>query len=120
MATITLRRLRRELASKIEQLEARAAELERDARCSRGAELVPKRPFSSRAALAFALKSVHETNRSVRRLVTRFNHVARNPDIAAAIRVTRASLNDVVMCLSLACAVLLVSALALALVAPPF
>jgi hypothetical protein len=120
MTTITLRRLRRELASKVEQLEARAAELERDARCSTGAELTPERPSSSRAALGLALRIVRKINRAVGALLIRFNQVARNPELATAIRVTWAGLNDVAMCLSLACAVLLVSALALALVAPPF
>ncbi len=120
MTTITLRRLRTELASKMEQLEARAAELERNARCSRGAELIPKRPSSSRAVLGLALTIVRKTNRTLGALLVRFNHVFRNPEISTAIRVARTGLNDVAMCLSLACALLLASALALAFVAPPF
>jgi hypothetical protein len=67
------------------------------------------------SALSAWLRIVQHTKRSLRRL----DQTARNP-IADALRVTNRSLNDAVLYLSLACGLLLASALTIALVAPPY
>ena len=116
MPTITLRRLRTDLASKLDQLEARAIVLERSAPRSTGADLAPASRLLLSSALNAWLRIVQHTKRVLRRL----DHKARNPRIADALRATNGSLNDAVVYLSLACGLLLGSALAIALVAPPY
>ena len=116
MPTITLRRLRTDLASKLDQLEAQALVLERNSRRSTGVELAPASPPLVYSALSAWLRIVQHTKRFLRRL----DRTARNPRIADALRVTNGSLNDAVVYLSLAFGLLLASALAIALVAPPY
>jgi hypothetical protein len=116
MTTITLRRLRADLASKLDQLEAQALVLERNSRCSIGVELAPASPPLLSSALGAWLRIVQHTKRLLRRL----DHKARNPIMADTLRVTSGSLSDAIVYLSLACGLLLASALAIALLAPPY
>jgi len=116
MPTITLRRLRADFASKLDQLEAQALVLERNARRSAGIDLAPASPPLLSSALSAWLRIVQHTKRLLRRL----DHTARNPMMADALRVTNRSLNGAVVYFSLACGLLLASALAIALVAPPY
>ena len=115
MPTITLRRLRTDLASKLDQLEARAIVLERNARRSTGVDLAPASPPLLYSALSAWLRIVQHTKRSLRKL----DQTARSP-VADALPVTNRSLNGAVVYFSLACGLLLASALAMPLVAPPY
>jgi len=120
MTTLTLRRLRTELASRLDHLDARAALLEQHAQRFTRTGLTPKRPSLLQRALSVALKIVRHTNRALRRSIDWLDGVRRNAQIATAIRITRGSLYDAAMYLSLACAVLLAFAVVLAFVAPPY
>jgi hypothetical protein len=103
MTTITLRRLRADLASQLDQLEAQAFVLERNSRCSIGVESAPASPPLLSSVLSAWLRIVQHTKRLLRTL----DHKARNPIMADTLRVTSGSLSDAIVYLSLACGLLL-------------
>jgi hypothetical protein len=120
MPTVTLRRLRKDLASKLDQLEARAAVLERHARNSNPAALRPPARLSGlQITLAAGLRIIRRFDRLIRGSLSWVARTACSPRLASAGRVVRGGLNGAVLCLALACGMLLVWALAVALVAPP-
>jgi hypothetical protein len=120
MPTVTLRRLRKDLASKLDQLEARAAVLERHARNSNPAALrPPARPSGLQTTLAVGLRIIRRFDRLLRSPLSWVTRTACSPRLAFAVRIVRGGLNGAVLCLALASGMLLVWALAVALVAPP-
>jgi hypothetical protein len=125
MPTITLRRIREDLASKLDQLEARAAVLEQHAQNSSPAAALrpPARPLARlsglQATLAVGLRIIRRFDRLIRIPLSWVARTAYGPSLAFAARVVRGSFNGAAICLALACAMLLVWALAVAVVAPP-
>ncbi len=119
MPVITLRSVRSDLAWKLDQLEVRAAVLERDVRNLAPADLPPRAPPLASRALWAARAVGQPVDRVIRGLLTAVVRTVRSPRLAFALRLARGYLSDTAICLFLACAGLLISTLALLLVAPP-
>jgi hypothetical protein len=120
MSTITLRRLQTELASRLDRLDAKAALLEQHAQRFGHPHPAPERRSFLQPAIGTTLRTARRAKRALAGVVDRLEGVRGDPRIAFALRISWGGLHDAAICLSLACALLLASALALALVAPPF
>lgn len=119
MPAITLRSLRSDLAYKLDQLEVRAAALERDARDSMPVDLPPEpEPFGRRAATTVSV-IVGAAVRLARSSFAWMVRAVRSPGLAFAVRVIRGCFNDALMCVAFASVALLAWVLALLIVAPP-
>jgi hypothetical protein len=116
---ITLRSLRSDLAYKLDQLEVRAAVLERDVRNSMPVDLPPRtEPFGRRVASTVSV-IVGAAVRLVRASFAWIVRAIRSPSLAFALRVVRGCLNDALMCAAFASVAVLVWVLALLIMAPP-
>jgi hypothetical protein len=116
---ITLRSVRSDLAYKLEEVEVRAAVLERDAREALPFELPPQPVPLSRQVLSAATATIGSANRGTRSAAAWLGSVIRSPRLAFALRVVRGCLNDAVLCVAVTGVVLLAAALAFLIVAPP-
>jgi hypothetical protein len=116
---ITLRSVRSDLAYKLEQLEVRAAVLERDAREALPFELPPQPLPLSQQVLSAATAAISSAKRGTRSAATWLGGAIRSPRLAFALRVMRGCLNDAVLCVATTGVVLLAAVLALMIVAPP-
>lgn len=120
MPTITLRRLRAELASRLEHLDASAALIEQHARRLSPNTLSPSSPPLLQKASRAGRRLLRGTNLTLHRSTAYIDRVTRDPRIATAVRVTHGGLHEAAFYLSIACGLLLALALALAVVAPPY
>jgi hypothetical protein len=116
---ITLRSVRSDLAYKLEQLEVRAAMLERDAREAVPFELPPQPVPLSQQILSAATVAIGSANRATLTAAVWLGSAIRSPRLAFALRVVRGCLNDAVLCVAITGVVLLAVALAFLIVAPP-
>lgn len=119
MPAITPRSVRSDLAYKLEQLEVRAAVLERDAREALRFEFPPRPVPLGERAVAAATAFIGSGIRLFRATVAWLISVARSPRLAFALRVVRGRLADAVLCVAVTGVMLLAAALALLIVAPP-
>jgi hypothetical protein len=104
MRTITLRRLRRELAARLDDLEARATAVERTAqRLNPGSSQSPPHPSYLHRALIAGTRIAWRANFKLRRSTAYLDQAARNPRISTAIRVSHGRLHDAAVCLTVAC-----------------
>jgi len=127
MSTVTLRRLRPELAAQLGELELAAAVLERDTRNGRailvelGIDLPLKRRrlFSLTAVRATLRATLQAAPRAVIRFFAWTMRAVRSPRLTSALRIVRQTITDLLASISLACLTLLSLTLAILLVAPP-
>lgn len=119
MPAITLRSLRSDLALKLDQLEMRAAVLERDARAAMPVDLPPQpEPFGARAASMVA-DSVGTIARLARGACAWTLRTIESPRLAFALRVVRARFNEAALSAAIAGVLLLSLLIALVIAAPP-
>jgi hypothetical protein len=116
---VTLRSVRSDLALKLEQLEVRAAVLERDARKALPFELPPRQVPFGRRVLSVVTAAIGSGTRLTGGAATWLGSVIHGPRLAFALRVVRGSLTDAVLCVAITGVVLLAAALALMIIAPP-
>src|SRR4029079_18638004 len=96
MRTITLRRLRRELGARLDDLEARATAVERTAqRLNPGSRQSPPHPSYLHLALIACTRIARGANITLRRSTAYLDQAARNPRIITAIRITHGRLQNV-------------------------
>jgi hypothetical protein len=116
---ITLRSVRSDLAYKLEQLEVRAAVLERDTREALPFDLPPRRVPLSERALSAATVVVGWGTRIFRAVAGWSVGALRSPKLWFALRVVRGCVYDAVLCVGVTGVVLLAAALAFLVMAPP-
>jgi len=119
MTTITLRRFRKEWASRLDSLEAKSAQLAQQAQRFAAPDAVPSQPSLVRRAARLGTKIARDTNRSLHRATDGLHEMSRNPTLAFGLRMTRAGIHDAGRYLMAASAILLALALAVAVLAPP-
>jgi len=119
MTTITLRRFRKEWASRLDSLEARSAQLEQQAQRFAGPDAAPSRPSLARRATRMGRKIARDASRSLHRSADGLEEIRRSPALAFGLRMTRAGIHDASRYVAAASAILLALALAIALLAPP-
>ncbi len=126
MATVKLRSLPVDVAAKLEQLETRAAVLERDARNGRSittlalnTQQTRARHFGSRQAISVWPLVFGPAYRAVRSSFVWLDSTARSPRLHAALRSIGEWLLECVVVLSATCATLLAIVIAILLLAPP-
>ena len=116
---ITLRSVRSDLAYKLEQLEVRAAVLERDTREALPFDLPPERIPLSERAISAATVVVGWGARLFRAVAVWSIGALRSPKLGFAFRVVRGCIYDAVLCVGVTGVVLLAAALAFLVMAPP-
>ncbi len=124
MSTVTLRRLRPELAAQLSQLELGAALVERDARNGRAmlAEIGIVLPVKRRRLSAVRARSRATLQAAIRTwvLVLAWHvRILKSPRLAAGVRNTRRWIIDCLTGLSLASVMLASLVLAILVMAPP-
>jgi hypothetical protein len=127
MSTVTLRRLRPDLAAQLNQLELAAAVLERDARNGRAIliELGLASPLAAQhlswleAATGLWARTVKRTWRPAVRSFAAVKRIAQSQEVATGVRVTWGMLQEGVVYLSIAFAVMIPLVLAIIVFAPP-
>src|SRR5262245_5400311 len=119
MTTITLRRFRKEWASRLDSLEEKSAQIAQHAQRFAAPNATPSRPSLIRRAADVGRKVARDTNRSLHRSVDGLDEIRRNPTLAFGLRMTRAGIHDAGRYLAIASAILLALALAVAILAPP-
>jgi hypothetical protein len=119
MTTITLRRFRKEWASRLDSLEAKSAQIAQQAQRFAPPGANPSRPSLAQRAAGVGRKIARDTNRSLHRSVEGLHEIRRNPTLAFGLRITRAGIHDAGRYLMVASAILLALALAVAVLAPP-
>jgi len=119
MTTITLRRFRKEWASRLDSLEAQSAQIAQQAQRFAPPGTNPSRPSLVQRAAGVGRRFARDTNRSLQRSVDGLDEIRRNPTLAFGLRMTRAGIHDAGRYLIAASAILLTLALALAVLAPP-
>jgi len=107
------------LAYKLEQLEVRAAVLERDTREALPFDLPPRRVPPSERAISAATVVIGCGTRLSRAAAAWSGGVLRSPKLGFALRVVRGCVYDAVLCVGVTGVVLLAAALALLVMAPP-
>jgi hypothetical protein len=107
------------LAYKLEQLEVRAAVLERDTREALPFDLPPRRVPLSERAISAATVVIGCGNRLSGAASAWSVGVLRSPKLWFALRVVRGCVYDAVLCVGVTGVVLLAAALALLVMAPP-
>src|SRR5262249_12576055 len=93
MTTITLRRFRKEWASRLDSLEARSAQLEQQAQRFAGPDAAPSRPSLARRATRMGRK-IARASRSLHRSADGLEEIRRSPALAFGLRMTRAGIHD--------------------------
>jgi hypothetical protein len=116
---VTLISIRSDLALKLEQLEVRAAVLERDAREALPFELSQRPVPLSQWVLSAVTAALGSGTRLARGATTWLGSVIHSPRLTFALRVVRGRLYDAVLCVVATGVVLLAVAVALLVVAPP-
>lgn len=119
MTTITLRRFRKDWASRLENLEAKSAQIAQQAQRFAPPGATPSQPSMVQRAAVVGRKIARDTNRSLHRASDGLHEISRNPTLAFGLRVTRAGIHDAGRYLMVASGILLALALAVAIMAPP-
>jgi hypothetical protein len=119
MTTITLRRFRKDWASRLDSLEAKSAQIAEHAQRFAAPDTNRSGPSLLERAAAAGTKIAHDANRSLHRSVDGLNEIKRNPTLAFGLRMTRAGIHDAGRYLMAASAILVALALAVAIMAPP-
>jgi hypothetical protein len=119
MTTITLRRFRKDWASRLDNLEAKSAQIALQAQRFADPHAIPSRPPLVRRAARLGTKIARDANRSLHKATDGLHGMSRNPTLAFGLRMTRAGIHDAGRYLMVASAILLTLALAVAIMAPP-
>ena len=119
MTTITLRRFRKDWASRLDSLEAKSAQIAQQAQRFAPPDATPSRSSLVQRATVAGRKIARDTNRSLHKASGGLHEISRNPNLAFGLRMTRTGIHDAGRYLMIASGILLALALAVAIMAPP-